>query len=126
MGSTTDKIKGYANEAMGNAKQAVGKAVGSETLQAEGFAQERKGEAQQMVGKGKEAVSNAVENAKDGVTSSLLSDKVSGYANDAMGNIKQTIGRATGDAELEAEGLAQEAKGEVQKGVAAMKKAVGR
>ncbi|MGE0316409.1 MAG: CsbD family protein [Hyphomicrobiaceae bacterium] len=43
-----------------------------------------------------------------------------------MGNIKQTIGRATGDAELEAEGLAQEVKGEAQKGVAEMKKAVGR
>ncbi|MGD9667638.1 MAG: CsbD family protein [Hyphomicrobiaceae bacterium] len=71
-------------------------------------------------------MSDAVESAKDAVTSSSLSDKVSGYANDAMGNIKQTIGRATGDAELEAEGLAQEVKGEAQKGVAEMKKAVGR
>lgn len=39
MGSTKDKIKGYANEAMGNVKQAVGKAIDSESLEAEGVAQ---------------------------------------------------------------------------------------
>jgi uncharacterized protein YjbJ (UPF0337 family) len=30
MGSATDKIKGYANQAVGNVRQGVGKAVGSE------------------------------------------------------------------------------------------------
>ena len=56
MGSTTDKIKGMANEAAGNVKQAVGKAVGSTKMEAEGVVQERKGEAQQAVGKAKDAV----------------------------------------------------------------------
>ena len=43
MGSTTDKIKGLANEAAGNVKQAAGKALNKPGLQAEGIAQERKG-----------------------------------------------------------------------------------
>lgn len=59
MGSTTDKIKGMANEAAGNVKQAVGKAVGSKKMEAEGVVQERKGEAQQVIGKAKDAVKKA-------------------------------------------------------------------
>lgn len=61
MSSTTDKIKGMANEAAGNVKQGVGKATDNEELQAEGFVQERKGEAQQALGKGKDAVKDAVD-----------------------------------------------------------------
>ena len=60
MSSTTDKIKGLANEAAGHVKQGVGKAVGSEKLQAEGVAQELKGHTQKAVGDAKDAVKNAV------------------------------------------------------------------
>ncbi len=67
MSSATDKIKGLANEAAGNVKQAVGKATGNEKLQAEGFAQERKGEVQQAVGKAKDAVKNVADAVKKGV-----------------------------------------------------------
>jgi uncharacterized protein YjbJ (UPF0337 family) len=63
MSSTTDKIKGVANEAAGNVKQAVGKAVGNDRLRAEGIAQEAKGDAQQAVGKAKDAVKKLVDNA---------------------------------------------------------------
>jgi uncharacterized protein YjbJ (UPF0337 family) len=56
MGSTGDKIKGAANEAAGNLKQAAGKALGNERLQAEGKVQEIKGEGQQAMGKAKAAV----------------------------------------------------------------------
>lgn len=63
MGSTSDKIKGLANEAAGNVKQGVGKATGSEKLKAEGKAQEIKGEAQQMKGKAKDAVKKIVDKA---------------------------------------------------------------
>ena len=49
MSSTTDKIKGLANEAVGNIKQGVGSVTGNEKLQAEGKAQELKGEAQKTV-----------------------------------------------------------------------------
>ncbi len=61
MGSTTDKIKGLANEAAGNVKQAAGKAFNKPELEAEGAAQELKGEAQQAIGKGKDAVKKAVD-----------------------------------------------------------------
>lgn len=63
MGSTSDKIKGLANEAAGNVKQAAGKVTGNKSLQAEGVLQERKGEAQQAVGKGKAAVKKFVDKA---------------------------------------------------------------
>ena len=61
MTSTTDKIKGAANEAVGNVKQAAGKAVGNDRLRAEGIVQERKGEAQQAVGKAKDAVKKVID-----------------------------------------------------------------
>ena len=61
MSSTTDKIKGLANEAAGNAKQAAGKVVGNPNLEAEGIVQERKGEAQQAVGKVKDAVKKVID-----------------------------------------------------------------
>lgn len=61
MSSTTDKIKGMANEAAGNVKQAAGKAFNKPEWEAEGAAQELKGEAQQAIGKGKDAVKKAVD-----------------------------------------------------------------
>jgi uncharacterized protein YjbJ (UPF0337 family) len=61
MSSTTDKIKGTANQAAGAVKQGVGKATGSEQLQAEGAAQKLKGQAQEAVGKGKDALKSAVD-----------------------------------------------------------------
>ena len=65
MSSTTDKLKGLANEAAGNVKQGIGRATGNDNLTAEGKAQELKGEAQQTVGK-----------VKDGAKS--LADKITG------------------------------------------------
>jgi uncharacterized protein YjbJ (UPF0337 family) len=61
MSSTTDKIKGMANEAVGNVKQGVGKATDNDKLRAEGKAQELKGEAQQALGKTKDAVKKGVD-----------------------------------------------------------------
>ncbi|BAF89529.1 MULTISPECIES: CsbD family protein [Azorhizobium] len=61
MGSTSDKISGMANEAMGNVKQGIGKATGNDRLRAEGKVQEIKGEGQQTLGKAKDAVKDAVD-----------------------------------------------------------------
>ncbi len=61
MSSTGDKIKGMANEAAGNVKQAVGKATGNDRLRAEGAQQELKGEAQQALGKAKDAVKKTID-----------------------------------------------------------------
>jgi uncharacterized protein YjbJ (UPF0337 family) len=63
MGSTADKAKGLANEAIGNVKQGVGKATDNTKLQAEGKLQEKKGEAQQAVGKAKDAVKKTIDKA---------------------------------------------------------------
>jgi uncharacterized protein YjbJ (UPF0337 family) len=63
MSSTGDKVKGMANEAVGNVKQGVGKATDNPKLRAEGKAQEVKGEVQQAVGKAKDAVKKGVDKA---------------------------------------------------------------
>ncbi len=64
MSSTTDKIKGLANEAVGNIKQGIGSATGNEKLQAEGKAQELKGEAQKTAGDVKDGVKHAADTVK--------------------------------------------------------------
>jgi uncharacterized protein YjbJ (UPF0337 family) len=63
MGSTADKIKGSANEAMGKAKQGVGHATGNDRLSAEGTIQEVKGKGQQALGDAKQATKDAVNSA---------------------------------------------------------------
>lgn len=63
MSSTSDKIKGTANEAVGNIKQAVGKTTGNNQMRAEGKAQELKGDAQKAVGKTKDAIKKGVDRA---------------------------------------------------------------
>ena len=61
MGSTTDKIKGTANEAIGKAKQGVGEATGSEKLKGEGVVQEIKGKGQKTMGDAKDAAKEAID-----------------------------------------------------------------
>ena len=63
MGSTADKVKGAANEAMGKAKQGIGEATGSDRLQGEGAVQEVKGKGQQALGDAKDAAKDAVNKA---------------------------------------------------------------
>ena len=67
MSSTTDKIKGLANEAVGNVKQGIGNVIDNDKLKAEGKAQELKGEAQKTTG-----------DVKDGAKH--VADKVTGKA----------------------------------------------
>ncbi|GJD49943.1 hypothetical protein OPKNFCMD_2679 [Methylobacterium crusticola] len=64
MSSTTDKIKGLANEAAGNVKQGIGNVTGDDKLKAEGKAQELKGEAQKTVGDAKDGIKNAADTVK--------------------------------------------------------------
>lgn len=54
-----------------------------------------------------------------------LTDRAKGLANEAAGNIKQGIGKATDNASLNAEGKAQERKGEAQQDVGKIKGALG-
>lgn len=61
MSSTTDKIKGEANQAAGAVREGVGKAAGSKEMEVKGQAQQAKGEIQEGVGKAKDAVKKAID-----------------------------------------------------------------
>jgi uncharacterized protein YjbJ (UPF0337 family) len=61
MSSTTDKIKGTANELAGKAKQGVGNMTDDHELQAKGAAQEAKGDLQKASGHAKDAVKGVVD-----------------------------------------------------------------
>jgi uncharacterized protein YjbJ (UPF0337 family) len=51
-------------------------------------------------------------------------DRIAGAAKEIKGSIKETIGKATGDAKLEADGKADKVEGKVQKAVGGLKDAV--
>lgn len=55
---------------------------------------------------------------------SSTGDKIKGMANEAAGNVKQSVGKATDNGSLEAEGFVQERKGEAQQAVGKAKDAV--
>ncbi len=71
MGSTTDKIKGTANEAIGKTKQVIGEATGSEKLQGEGAIQELKGKGQNALGDAKQATKDAADKAAATINKNL-------------------------------------------------------
>ena len=53
-----------------------------------------------------------------------IADKVSGFANEAAGNVKKNIGKIVGSEKMQAEGAVQELKGEAQIKLAKAKAAV--
>ncbi|WFR95084.1 CsbD family protein [Rhizobium tumorigenes] len=55
---------------------------------------------------------------------SSTTDKASGLANEAIGNIKQGVGKLVGSEKLQAEGKLQEIKGEGQQAAGEAKDAV--
>jgi len=71
MGSTTDKVKGATNEAIGKAKQGIGEATGSDRLQGEGAIQEAKGKGQKALGDAKDATKDAVNRAASAANKKL-------------------------------------------------------
>jgi uncharacterized protein YjbJ (UPF0337 family) len=50
-------------------------------------------------------------------------DEIKGAAKDAKGSMKEAVGKATGDEQLQADGTADRVEGKVQKGVGALKDA---
>jgi len=60
-----DQVKGRAETAKGNVKEAAGKAVGNDRLAAEGRADQVAGKVQSKVGDAKRDVGHAVKNAID-------------------------------------------------------------
>ena len=53
-------------------------------------------------------------------------DKIEGQAKNLKGNVKENIGAATGDRDLQAQGRADQAEGKVQKKVGDVKKVFDR
>lgn len=51
-------------------------------------------------------------------------DKAKGLANEAAGNVKQAVGKATDNERLQGEGFAQERKGEAQQAIGKAKDGV--
>ncbi len=51
-------------------------------------------------------------------------DEVKGSAKEARGNLKDAVGKATGDENMRADGAADKAEGGIQKGVGKAKDAV--
>ncbi|MGY2053223.1 CsbD family protein [Methylobacterium sp. JK268] len=64
MSSTTDKLKGLADQAIGNVKQGIGQVTGNDRLVAEGKAQELKGDAERAVGATKDGIASAADAIK--------------------------------------------------------------
>ncbi len=56
MGSTSDRVSGAVNSAVGKTKEAIGKETGDAELAGKGAAQDVKGKIQTTVGKGKAAL----------------------------------------------------------------------
>jgi uncharacterized protein YjbJ (UPF0337 family) len=50
-------------------------------------------------------------------------DEIKGAAKDAKGSMKEGLGKATGDREMEAKGASERVAGKMQKGVGSMKDA---
>ena len=48
-------------------------------------------------------------------------DRIAGAAKEIKGSVKETIGKATGDAKLEAEGKADKVEGKIQNAVGGLK-----
>ena len=63
MGSTTDKIKGTANEMAGKVRKATGDVMDDPEMEVDGAAQESKGKLQQAKGDTKDAVKKVVDGA---------------------------------------------------------------
>jgi uncharacterized protein YjbJ (UPF0337 family) len=51
-------------------------------------------------------------------------DRIAGAAKKIKGSVKETVGKATGDAKLEAEGKADKVEGKVQNAIGGLKDAL--
>jgi uncharacterized protein YjbJ (UPF0337 family) len=51
-------------------------------------------------------------------------DRIAGAVNEIKGSIKETVGKATGDAKLEADGRADKVEGKVQNAIGGLKDAL--
>ncbi|KAG0315930.1 hypothetical protein BGZ99_007161 [Dissophora globulifera] len=91
----SNKMTGTYNEAVGSAKESLGRTVGNESLAAKGAAQNAEGHAQK--------------------TAATTQNKAKGVGNNIEGATQKAVGGATGNKSMEARGHANTALGDVQR-----------
>ncbi|KAF9428346.1 hypothetical protein BGZ94_002687 [Podila epigama] len=97
-------ISNNIHKVLGQAKESLGKAVGSEQLIASGHAEAAEAEARA-----------AHKHAED--EANKAGERLKGTADEVSGRVKSTIGAATGNAKLQAEGNLQETAGQVRNAI---------
>ncbi|KAF9912523.1 hypothetical protein EC991_010610 [Linnemannia zychae] len=99
-----DNIANTFHSIIGGAKETLGKAVGSEQLAAEGAAERAQAETR--------SATHAAQ-----VQAEKTQGHAQGVADNITGRIKSTVGAATGNTKLEAEGHVQQAAGDIRRTV---------
>ncbi|KAK3835836.1 MAG: hypothetical protein JOS17DRAFT_772230 [Linnemannia elongata] len=100
----SEQISNAFHSVVGGAKASLGKAVGSEQLAAEGAAEKAAAET-------RSATHSAQAQAQK------TQGHAQGVADNVSGRIKSTVGAATGNRKMEAEGHLQQAAGDVRRNV---------
>jgi len=93
MGANEERIKGKAEEIKGHIKHGVGNLIGNEQMQAEGHAEEAAGEARQAVAKAAERVKGGGEELK-GKIKGAAGDFIDNEQMQAEGRAEELKGQA--------------------------------
>jgi uncharacterized protein YjbJ (UPF0337 family) len=82
---TTDKVKGHVKEAVGEARERVGSAIGDPEMETKGEVQRASGHKDRIKGEVKESVAHAQDKAREGV------EKVKAGAEVVADRVKQKL-----------------------------------
>lgn len=114
------------DQLVGSVKENVGYAVGNQSLESEGKAQNSAGKVQETAANVQASVQNAADKATGVLQDALQppSTSVEAKKDQAVGNVKQTAGRAVGNERLQAEGQAQNNAGVIQETAASLQNTI--
>ncbi|KAG0260542.1 hypothetical protein BGZ95_004399 [Linnemannia exigua] len=98
----SEKISNTLHSIIGGAKESLGRAVGSEQLAAEGAAEKAKADTR--------AATHAAQ-----AQAQKTQNHAQGVADNISGRVKSTVGAATGNTKMEAEGHVQQAAGDIRR-----------
>lgn len=95
--ATTDKVNGFANNAVGNVKEAAGAILGNDKLKSEGQAQQLKGDAQKVSGNLKDAITDTVHKVGEviGQAGEKIEHKASDSVKEVLKKADELIGKAS-------------------------------
>ncbi|KAF8983138.1 hypothetical protein BGZ46_010803 [Entomortierella lignicola] len=112
----TDRIANTANSYIGGAKQTVGETLGYPDLAANGAQQKAQAEASQAAANAQAEASQAAAKAQAEASQAAANAQrqVEGAGHQLQGKIEKTVGALTNDTTLEAQGHANEVRGNVE------------